>query len=126
MSGVAFVVNGGPDSAMAIRARAFAAGLPDFQPTLHYRYGTRRSAFARYVGSLRGVRPSTVYVLDLTLPAILAAMTMRRLTKCRVILETGDATAALISAHHRLGRLGHPLLALYERASFEAADAVVV
>src|SRR4051812_32559357 len=127
MRSVAFVVNGGPAGAIGARARAFAAGVADvFHATVHYREGARAQAFASYVRALQHARPSLVYVLDVTLPAVSAAYWHRRRTGCRIVIDTGDATADLIAGQHRIGRLGYGALAAYERLALGRADAVIV
>jgi glycosyltransferase involved in cell wall biosynthesis len=127
MPTIAFVVNGGPGSAMGQRARAFADRLPaGFTSTLHHRERTRGAAFATYVRTLRARRPSVIYLLDLTLPAVMASSLMRRMTGCRVVIDIGDATADLIYLHHRVGSVGHRVLTEYENLSLRSADALVV
>jgi glycosyltransferase involved in cell wall biosynthesis len=111
---------------MATRARAFAAALPGWKSAILLRDGSRSAACRSYFRGLRHIRPDVIYVLDLTVPAILGALAVRRLTKARVILDTGDATAALIGGGHPLGAVAYPLLAWYERECLAASDAVVV
>jgi hypothetical protein len=112
---------------MGQRAAAFADGIrPALLPTLHYRHGSRARAMSSYVRALLAARPDVIYVLDLTLPAVMAAYVVRRLTGCRVVIDTGDATADLICGHHTAGRLARPVLTRYERRALRSANAVVV
>ncbi len=127
MSAIAFVVNGTPDSAMGQRAQAFAARLaPEFAISLHHREGGRASAFRHYLAGLRRTRPRAIYVFDLGLPGVAAAMVYRRATGCPVILETGDAVAELLWSTGRAGHVGRMLLRRYEQLVLRAANGVVV
>jgi glycosyltransferase involved in cell wall biosynthesis len=127
MPAVAFIVNGGPDSAMGERARAFAERLaPEFSITLHYREGGRASAFRNHLVGLRRTRPRAIYVFDLGLSGVTAATAYRRLTGCPVVIETGDAVAELLWSTGRVGRVSRMVLRRYEQLALHGANGVVV
>jgi glycosyltransferase involved in cell wall biosynthesis len=121
---VMILVNGGEDSALGERARwiARAAG-----PTaaIVYRTGGRARAVAAFVGRVQGARPRIVYVVDTSIATVLASAWARR-SGARVVLDTGDATAALTRATGRLGLLGALAAPAFERAAYRLATTVVV
>ncbi len=125
---VAFVVNGGESSAMGDRASAFAVA-PE-RPVarddgLSPQPGRRRvSSFARWLRA-DGTR-RIVYVLDMALAGVLAGAwrTLGRSTP--LVIDTGDAIAALARSSGMRGPLGLLATAALERYSLRAADHIVV
>src|SRR5581483_8556895 len=104
---VAGLVNGGAESAMAERARAFAVRLaPDIATRLHFRSGGRAAAVVRHLRALRREAPSVVYVLDTAVAGTTAALLHRRLTGAAVVVDTGDAVAELLRSTGRVGAVG--------------------
>src|SRR5207249_1037614 len=66
MTRVAFLVNGGPDSAMGRRARDFADRLRDrYEIAIAYRSGRKVLSIARFAAFLARVRPRVCYVFDM-------------------------------------------------------------
>jgi len=127
MTTLAFVANGHAGSAASERARAFIARLPrDIAASVHDRTGGRASSFHHQLLGLRRARPRVVYVIDLGVAGIAAAFAYRRLSGCRVVVETGDAVADLLFSTGRVGRAGRRCVAAYEDRVLRAADRVVV
>src|SRR5438105_4511570 len=81
-----------------------------FSASFHYRAGGRWSSFRRALAELRVSRPAIIYVLDLGLSGIAAALAYRRVKRCRIVLDTGDAVAELLWSTGRVGRAGKTLL----------------
>ena len=123
---VAFVVNGGPDSAMAERATSFAARLADrYDCRMIHRDGGKLGAARRIARALAAVRPDLCYVLDLAFSGVAAAGLYKHATGTPFIVDTGDAVVELGRA---LGRGPAALAATQALESYalRAASAVVV
>jgi glycosyltransferase involved in cell wall biosynthesis len=123
---VAFVVNGGPGSAMGERARSFADRLAhryDCRPI--FRGPGKLRPIARMLAEIAGVRPAVCYVLDLAVSGVIAAGLYRHMTGTPFVLDTGDAVVALGRV---LGRSPAGLAATraLEAYAHRAAAAVVV
>src|SRR5271166_1382718 len=102
-----FLVNGGPGSAMAIRARSFAERLSDeFEIRILYRSGNKIYAILLNVAGLLRSRPALCWVFDLGFSGVLAAGFYRMISRCRVIVDTGDAIYELARSTGSRGWLG--------------------
>ena len=123
-AGIVVLVNGGEDSALGERARwvARAAGPG---ASIDYRASGRAQALGRFVRRVRAARPRTVYLVDTAIATVVAGAWARRLG-ARVVLDTGDATAALTRTSGRLGLLGRAGAPLLERLAYALAAVVVV
>lgn len=90
------LVGGGPASAMADRARAFASRLGcDWRVETVYRDGSRAHARRTMQRALRDLRPDVVYVVDLTFSNVVAAAVHGLRTRTPFVVDTGDAITAL-------------------------------
>jgi glycosyltransferase involved in cell wall biosynthesis len=123
-AGIVVLVNSGEDSALGERARwvARAAGPG---ASIDYRASGRAQALGRFVRRVRAARPRTVYLVDTAIATVAAGAWARRLG-ARVVLDTGDATAALTRTSGRLGLLGRAGAPLFERLAYALAAVVVV
>lgn len=93
---VCVLVNGDIDSAMGVRARAFARELADdFQFHIVYRRGGKISAAWRMLRELARLKPRAVYVLDMAASGVMAAIAWRMVGGARWIVDTGDAIVEL-------------------------------
>ena len=89
---VLVLVNGGPGSAMAIRARSFTRGLEDeFQIQVAYREENKVFSILRFLWRAIRFRPDLCYVLDMGYSGVLAAGIYSLPGRCRVVVDTGDA-----------------------------------
>lgn len=126
MSTVALVVNGGPESAMGLRARAFAERLaPSHDLRLGYRTGGRLAALAAFRRMLHDFRPEVTWVIDLAVGGVVAAAWHRRSHPTRIILDTGDAIEALARSMGR-SAAGVALTRRLEQFGLRTADRIVV
>jgi glycosyltransferase involved in cell wall biosynthesis len=123
---VAFVVNGAEHSAMGDRARAFASRLSRWRATTAYRHGRGAAGASSFARWLRVTSPDVVYVFDMALAGVLAGAwrTLGRSTP--LIIDTGDAIAALARSSGMRGPLGLLATSALERFSLRAADHIVV
>jgi hypothetical protein len=123
---VAFVVNGGPRSPMGERAGAFSARLATGDTSvLLYRDAGKLRSIARIARALFRERPDIVYVLDVAYSGIAAALVYTRARRRPLVVDTGDAVAALARSLGR-GAAGRALSAALERVALAAASHVVV
>ena len=120
------MVNGGPASAMAERAAAFAARLgPGFETTILYRATGKIRPVPALVGDLLRFRPAACYVLDMAAAGVLAAGVVKATTGSRVVIDTGDAIVDLGRVLGR-GPVGIALTQALEEFGIRVADRVVV
>jgi len=124
---IAFVVNGSSTSAMGVRARSFAARLQD-RLAIHsaYRGGNKLYAIVRNVWFLVRVRPVLCYVFDMGYSGVLAAGLYRMFSRCRVVVDTGDAIYELSRSTGSRGPLGLWLTKRLEQYALSISDRVVV
>jgi glycosyltransferase involved in cell wall biosynthesis len=123
---VSFLVNGGSESAMGIRARSFQALLTTHQIQVSYREGNKLVAAWRFFVDLLKGRPETIYVFDMAVSGVLAGSAYSLLTRCRLVIDTGDAIGFLADSTGDRGWLARKLTHFLEYASLKAADVVVV
>jgi glycosyltransferase involved in cell wall biosynthesis len=121
---IVFLVNA---SAMGIRARSFAARLDgDFRIRVAYRAGNKISAIVRFLGLLLRVRPSVCYVFDMGFSGVLAAGLYHAVSRCRMVVDTGDAIYELSRNSGNRGPAGLWLTKLLEQLALSLAHRVVV
>src|SRR5262245_27615308 len=108
MRSVVFVVHGTEDSAMGRRARGLARGLTaPWRPHFLYRVaGNRFRAGLSFLRSLRALRPELIYVLDMAVSGVAAALPFRLLGVRAVVIDTGDAITALARSAQLRGPAG--------------------
>jgi glycosyltransferase involved in cell wall biosynthesis len=120
-------VNGAEGSAMADRASAFASRLSGrWHATTACRRGRGAAGVSSFVRWLRETAPDVVYVLDMGVAGVLAGAwrTLGRSTP--LVIDTGDAIAALARSSGMRGPLGLLATSALERFSLRAADHIVV
>ena len=123
---VVFVVNGGPDSAMGVRARSFSERLcSDFQVEIAYRTTNKILSIARFFWFLARVRPAVCYVLDMGFSGVLAAGVYRIVSRCRMVVDTGDAIYEL-SRNSGRGPVALWLTKRLEQFALSIGDRIVV
>lgn len=123
---VAFVVNGDEASAMAHRARAFASHLnAEWRIEVLYRSRGRFGSIPAMTRALLGQRPRVSWVFDMALAGVTAAAAART-TGVRMVIDTGDAIAALARQGGLRGPAGVAATAGLERLAPRVADAIVV
>ena len=124
---VAFIVNGGPPSAMGVRARSFAGRLShQFDVRIIYRSGNKAYAILRIIAFLARLRPALCYVFDIGYSGVLAAGLYRKISGCRMVLDTGDAIYELSRISGTRGPLALWMTKVLEQYGLGTADAVVV
>jgi glycosyltransferase involved in cell wall biosynthesis len=124
---IVFLVNGGAGGPMGIRARSFAERLGrDFRIDIAYRASNKIYAIFQFFGELVRVMPKLCYVFDMGFSGVLAAGLYRALTRCRVVVDTGDAIYALSLSAGNRGTVGLWLTKQLERFALSISDRVVV
>jgi len=126
MTSVAFIVNGGYDSAMGHRARDLAVRLDQYDIRIAYRSPRKIVSILSFCFFLARLRPKLTYVFDIAYSGI-ASAGMYRIVFCnRLIVETGDAIVELARSTGSRSRVGLWLTRLLEKTAFRIADRVVV
>ena len=124
---VAFVVSGDRESAMAVRAREMASRLTaDYEIHIVYRGRQKLLSVFGIFMSITRLRPSVIYVFDISYTAVLSAALYKLIFRKRVVIETGDAITELVRSTGSRGRLGLWLTQLLESIAFRLADRIVV
>jgi glycosyltransferase involved in cell wall biosynthesis len=127
MTRIAFVVNGGPDSAAAVRAKAFAQHLGSSWDVRFAHRGKRKIlAIVGFFFFLLRARPDIAYVVDMAYSGVLAAAMYKFVSGSRLVIDTGDAIVELARSTGNRGPIGRALTRLLETISLRAADRIVV
>jgi glycosyltransferase involved in cell wall biosynthesis len=126
MTTVAFIVNGGHDSAMGHRARDLAAHLGHYDIRIAYRSPRKIVSILNFLIFLARTQPKVVYVFDISYSGVVAAACYRIVFGHGLIVETGDAIVELARSTGSRGRVGLWLTSLLERIAFRLADRIVV
>ncbi len=91
-----------------------------------FREGGRLRAIRHFVAGVLRTRPAVVYAVDSAAATVAALVVARTVLGSRVIMETGEATAALARSTGRFGHAGALAVALIERLGYRVADTLVV
>ncbi|HEY0432031.1 MAG TPA: glycosyltransferase [Pyrinomonadaceae bacterium] len=128
MTSIVFIVSGDPQSAMAYRARAFAAHLRErYDIQLAYREGNKLMALFRFLKFLRRLKPQVTYVFDMSYSGVLASWLHKLFSRNNLlIVETGDVIYELMRSTGNRSRLGLGLTRWLENFSLRVADRIVV
>jgi len=123
---IVFLVNGGPGSAMDVRARSFAERLSgDFRIEIAYRTSNKIAAVFRFFWFLLRVRPVVCYVFDMAFSGVIAAGGFQFIARCPMIIDTGDAIYEL-SRNSGRGCVALWLTWLLEKFALSFAHGIVV
>ena len=121
---VAFLVNGATGSAMSERAEAFARRLEgDWTISLTRRHGGRVASGRLMQLALKREQPDIVYVFDLAVSGVAAAMWHQIRTGVPFVIDTGDAITALARQSGTRGPLAIAATAALERSALATAAA---
>jgi glycosyltransferase involved in cell wall biosynthesis len=122
-----FLVNGDRAGAMGIRARSFEQRLSaGFRIEIAYREGDKLRAIWQMFRVLSRARPKLCYVFDMGFSGVIAAALYRSVSRCRTIVDTGDAIYELSRLSGSRGPGGLLLTKLLEWFSLWTSDRVVV
>lgn len=124
-SRVAFIVNGGPNSAMAERARAFARHISTHQIRIAYRSPRKIASIFTFLWFLLRTHPRVTYVFDISYSGIVAAALYRLAIGNRLVIDSGDAITELARSMGR-GRIGVFFTLLLEKFALRVADLIIV
>lgn len=123
---VTFLVNAGPNSIEAVRARGIARNHPPERIQFLFREGSRWQSFRRWQREMEVFRPQVLYVLNTALPGVPLATRWSRRRGVPFVLDTGDAIVEMarrsgIGAGWRI-----PILRWLEGTALRSAHTVVV
>jgi glycosyltransferase involved in cell wall biosynthesis len=112
---------------MGQRAEAFAARLaPRWDVVTACHAGSRGAARRGMQAWLGEQRPDAIYVLDMSLSGVAAALLHRRTARTPVVVDTGDAIAALARRSGTRTLTSIAATVALERVALRAADHIVV
>lgn len=112
---------------MGIRARSFAQRLDGcLRAHIAYRSANKVAAIFRFLGLLMQRRPAVCYVLDMGFSGVLAAGLYRGLSRCRIVVDTGDAIYELSRLTGSRGRLGLWMTRRLEQFALSISHRLVV
>lgn len=124
---VVFLVNGDAAGAMGVRARSFEQRLnADFRIEIAYRQANKFRAIGQMIRVLTRVRPNICYVFDMGFSGVIAAALYRSVSRCRTIVDTGDAIYELSRLSGSRGPAGRLLTRWLEWFALRNSDRVVV
>src|SRR5207249_2750847 len=112
---------------MGVRARSFAERLAgEYDIHIAYRSAAKVRTIFRFFWLLLRLRPSLCYVFDMGFSGVLAAGMYRPLSRCRIVVDTGDAIHELSRLSGSRGRVGLWLTKLLEDFALSTSHRVVV
>jgi glycosyltransferase involved in cell wall biosynthesis len=124
---IAFIVNGGSESAMGYRARAFAGCLQSrFKIEVAYREKNKLASIIRFLFFLRQEKPQVSYIFDMGYSGVVAAWLHRLLYRNRMVIDTGDVIYELMRSTGNRSWVGLQLTGVLEKFSLRVADRIVV
>ena len=123
---IIFLVNSGPDSIEAVRARGLARRLPPDKTRFLFREGSRLSTWFRWDAELKRDRPDLLYVINTAMPGAALAVWWWKRHGVPYLLDTGDAIHEMARRSGIQGGWRLPLLWLLEKVSHRDAAMVVV
>src|SRR5260370_32671302 len=124
---VLILVNGEPAGAMGIRARSFEERLrSEFRIHITYRKANKVYAIFRFLWLLLRLQPALCYVLDMGFSGVLAAGLYSAFSRCRMVVDTGDAIYELSRISGGRGPLGLWLTKRLEQFALSMSHRVVV
>jgi len=122
---LALLVNGGPDSIEAVRARGLAQHHPPERLLFLFRDADRRATASRWQAQLEAFQPQLLYIVNTALPGIQTAWQWHR-RGVPFILDTGDAVFEMARSAGTAPWWRLPLLWAGERRAQKLASTIVV
>jgi glycosyltransferase involved in cell wall biosynthesis len=122
---LALLVNGGPDSIEAVRARGLAQRHPPERLLFLFRDADRRATASRWRDRLESFQPQLLYIVNTALPGIQTAWQWHR-RGVPFILDTGDAVFEMARSAGTAPWWRLPLLWAGERRAQKLASTIVV
>jgi len=112
---------------MGVRARSFAERLEkEFDIRIAYRSASKFRSIFRFLLLLFRLRPSLCYVFDMGYSGVVAAGMYRLLSRCRIVVDTGDAIHELSRLSGSRTGIGLWLTGLLENFALSISHRVVV
>jgi glycosyltransferase involved in cell wall biosynthesis len=124
---VLFFVNGSPQSAASVRACSFAERLPaDWDIRFQYRSPVKWKSIFSFIRSAIRFRPHVIYVVDVAYTGVLAGYVVKQLTRCKLIIDTGDVAYELAKSTGRYSSKQLFLIRWIEQLAIHSFDYVIV
>jgi glycosyltransferase involved in cell wall biosynthesis len=124
---ILFFINNPENSAVGLRAKMFAERLPKhWNLKFNYRPRSKWKGILPFIQSALAFKPDVIYIMDIAYTGVIAGWISKKLTNCKLLVDTGDATFALAQS---TGRYSKPQLALIdwtEKLALSQADHMIV
>jgi len=123
---ITFLVNAGPNSIEAVRARGLARSHPPERVQFLFRDGGRWDTCRRWHRELQKHPPEAIYVLNTALPGVPLAVRWSRRRGIPFVVDTGDAIVEMARCSGIGGGWRIPILQWLEGSALRHAHTVVV
>ena len=124
---ILFFINNRENSAVGLRAKMFAERLPKhWEIKFNYRPESKWKGILPFIQSAREFQPDIIYVMDIAYTGVIAGWISKKLTKCKLLIDTGDATHALAQSTGRYSKTQLALIDWTEKLALDQADHLVV
>lgn len=122
-----FFVNGSKTSAAGVRAKMLAAKLPThWKIEFNYRPTSKWEGILTFIKSALSFRPHLIYVMDLAYTGVLAGLASKKMTGCKLIVDTGDVTFELAKSVGTYSKKQLVLIQWVEQMAITHSDYLVV
>ncbi len=122
-----FFVNGSQTSAAGVRAERLAANLPEhWEIQFNYRPTSKWKGILPFIQSALSFRPQLIYVMDTAYTGVLAGLTAKNLTGCKLVVDTGDVAFELAKSVGIYSKRQLALIRWIEQLAMTNSDYLIV
>jgi glycosyltransferase involved in cell wall biosynthesis len=122
-----FFVNGSEVSSAGVRAKMFADRLPSrWKVHFNYRPAKKWKGILSFVQSALRFQPDVIYVMDTAYSGVLAGCIAKKLTGCKLVIDTGDAAFELAKSKGIYSERQLALINWIEQIAIENSDCLIV
>lgn len=105
----------------------FAERFPEsWRIEFKYRPSSKWKGILPFIQSAWQFQPDIIYVMDIAYTGIIAGWASKRLTRCKLLIDTGDATHALAQSTGRYSKTQLALIDWTEKLALQEADYLIV
>jgi glycosyltransferase involved in cell wall biosynthesis len=122
-----FLINGSEESAAAIRAKRFAQQFPaEWIIHFNYRPSSKWKGILPFLRSALKFQPQVIYVMDTAYTGVLAGYLAKKLSGCKLIVDTGDVAFELAKSQGIYSKPQLSLIHWVEQLAIRNSDCLVV
>lgn len=122
-----FLVNGSEQSAAGTRTQAFLQRLPqEWGVRVAYRPARKWKGIVPFVQEALRFRPDVIYVMDTAYTGVLAGTIAKKLTRTRLVTDTGDVAYELAKSSGTYSGMQLTLIRTIEQMALRNSDCMVV